>query len=60
MLALYIRRPVVNVPAFIEPKQEPATARASTREPIGPKTVLPKATATVFELAIISAGSTKV
>jgi hypothetical protein len=45
--------------AFRAPKQEPETKRARMREPMGPKTWEPKATATVLVESMMERGRTK-
>ena len=49
----------MKVAAFSAPKQEALTINARMREPIGPKTLLPNATATVLEELRVDIGRTK-
>ena len=49
----------MKVEALRAPKQEALTINARTREPIGPKTLLPNTTATVLEELRVDMGSTK-
>jgi hypothetical protein len=49
----------VNVVALRAPKQEPETKSARMREPTGPKTCDPKATATVLEDSMTEVGRTR-
>jgi len=57
--ATYTRRPDVNVVAFKAPKQDAETINARMRDPIGPNTLLPNITATVFEWLMVLRGKTK-
>src|ERR1700744_4114835 len=47
--ATYTKRPEVNVVALSAPKHDALTIRARTRAPMGPNTLLPNCTATVFD-----------
>jgi len=49
----------VKVVALSAPKHDPETNRASMREPTGPKTCDPKATATVLDDSMTEVGRTR-
>ena len=59
MPAAYTRRPDVKVVALSAPKHDPETNSASMREPTGPKTCDPKATATVLDDSMTEVGRTR-
>ena len=56
--AAYTKRPDVKVAALSAPKQEAQTVSASESEPREPKTVCPKETAMVVEVAMVWRGRT--
>ena len=49
----------MKVVALSAPKQLPATVRARTRDPMGPKTTDPNRTAIVVEDEMVAEGRTK-
>jgi hypothetical protein len=49
----------VKVVAFKLPKHDPATTSARTKEPTGPRTKRPNATATVLDELIVARGKTR-